>query len=249
MGADMILAVCPSPENLGITDEQAVSLLVRWAVLVDRDKAEEYFEHHSGESLDEAYQERELSEVEDLAASHEEDPALAWARGFIREDLVACYALVKDSRAVARLRLGGQTWLLSGGMSWGDPTEHFSELAKLACTEVFDNPALRSCLDLSTAHIPERVMNRGSSGVTQNILSVHFKHRVECHGHGWIVFLGDEGMDAGAEDWCQAILRVARAAGCYLINFDVDGPVVPFLESFHGSPMEQLAATQEENER
>ena len=249
MGADMILAICPSPENLGITDEQAISLLVRWAATMDREQAERYFEEGGGESLEEAYEERDTTGVEDLAASHEEDPALAWARDFVRDDLIDCFRTVNNSRAVARLQLGGRIWLLSGGMSWGDPTEHFCELAKLASTEVFENPAVRSCLDLSTAHIPEPVMNRGSSGVNQNVLSVHFNHRVESHGHGWIVFLGDRGMDAGAEEWCQSILRVARASGCFLINFDADGPIVPFLESFHGGAMEQLANTHEENER
>ncbi len=250
MGADLIMATCSSPRNLGLSDGQAEALLIRWALSLTRDEADAYLDQVtlSGEnSVDDLYEaEGDATSTELLAATTDPDFPLTWVCKYIADDLIEAYQEVRSRDHVATLRLGGRTYLVAGGMSWGDEPEGCAELMKLDITGVFDSKRVLNLLDLSTAHIPEKILRAGSAGMSQNLLNISFAHRVENHGYGWIIFLGDKDEDYKVEDWAQPIVKLARANNCGFINFDQDGEVCEHLCDYtKGSPLEQLADTRE----
>jgi hypothetical protein len=243
MGADMILAMCPHPQNVGLdSDEAATAALRRWALEMTQSEADVYWDAFSPDGEDtvsEGYAERDVEPLEELAEAGSPSAVLSWAQRFVAAELEAAYIQATESRAVAKTQIAGQVWWIAGGMSWGDEPEGCNCLRKLDFTCVFDLRARQGCLDLSTAHIPPDILKGWNS---ENLMRHAFGWRVVAHEHGWMVFLGDNEGDKKAAPWCQPILRLARAVNCDFINFDKDGDVCAHLPDLSvGTPIEQLA--------
>jgi hypothetical protein len=255
MGADLILAVCSHPRNVGITETgDAVAALWSRANSLDRDKAEAFFSQFcpaGNDQLDEGYQARdeESEPLEELSEAQVEDPALSWARRFIGAELEYAYASIQGSRGCSELYIEGQIWMVAGGMSWGDSPEGYDDVAKLDWSGAFDNQAFCSALDLSTAHIPQVTLEwAGKQYPWGKLLWPAIRDdpnpRCVAHKHGWVIFLGDQEHDKDAESWLQPILKLARAVKARFINFDQDAEVCEHLTDFtQGGPLEQLAST------
>ena len=246
----MIMAVCSSPRNLGLDDDQAIAALCAWAACLTREEAEDYIGTFcpSGEdNLGDLYVAEKEDELEDLAEAHDDDPKLSWARRYIAEDLEESYRSALGTRSVTELSLQGLSWWVAGGMSWGDEPEGYLEISKLDHTGVFDAKRVMSVLDLSTAHAPQAgSMDRLGKWT---LVDQAFPQRTQAHQYGWMIFLGDEDEDKKAADWAKPILRLARHAGCKFINFDEDAEVCEHLHDYtKGGPLEQLATTHEEHE-
>jgi hypothetical protein len=228
MGADLILYWCPDPSDLGLSHEQARARIVAFAQAASREKLEDFIQWYGQgvNDLDEAYEGREEEEpVEQLAEQHDEDPVLSWGRRHMEERLLDAYheTIEDPGRDMADVSVGGATVLVSGGMSHGDePTDSGPLLGMLAWSGIFDLPSRKGVLDLSTAHVPEKLLDEEN-------LRVHW--RCQAHEHGWIVFLGDKSEDEEVDmpEWFKPILKLARASNCLLVNFDKDGDVCDFL--------------------
>ena len=253
MGADMLVSVCSHPRNVGLADEDAPQALYRWAANLDRHGADRFFLTVGGDGLDAMYQDREdPGSLEALGNAHKDDPALAWAQRFLGKYANDSWREVSATRAVTTITLGGQLWFIAGGMSWGEEVKCSRELGLLDMTGVFNNKAFCGCLDLSTDHIPKRILassfRPGFRLSAQNLLSLNFGViRVEEHGFGWMVFLGDKQEDGKAAAWAQPILKMARKTGCRFINFDRDGERSPWLVDFtQGTSLEQLRGAHDE---
>lgn len=251
MGADLILGVCSHPRNVGLGTPPAIeAALHTYAAGVSRGDLEEFFSFFAlggEESLDEAYQERPEAPLEDLAESQDDDPVATWGRRSLAGELVTAYQDAASSTLVTVLLLGGQHWWVAGGSSWGDEPEGCRALTMLDHSGVFDNQAFCSALDLSTAHIPQEVLEwAGQQYPWGKLLWPAIRDepnpRYVAHKCGWIVFLGDQEHDKDAEPWLQPILELARRVSCRFINFDQDGEVCAYLPDHNaGTPLEQLA--------
>lgn len=238
MGANLILYACPDPSNVGLSHEQARARIIAFAAGIDSEKAEEFFQWYAEGCCDlaEAYENREEDEVpvEQLAAAQDEDPALFWGRRCIQKRLLAAYTEVveSDPRDVNTLTLGGMSLMASGGLSHGDdPTDSGKLVGMLEWSGVFNLPQRKGVLDLSTAHIPEQMLE-------ENV--IHTRQRVAVHEHGWVVFIpGDaEAEETLSEEfeWFRPILKLAWASDCLLVNFDKDADVCDLLPVYGEMP-------------
>lgn len=250
MGADMLAAVCSSPRNLGLDDDQARSLLVRWASTLDREQVECFLADAGRLDLTELCRQEREGDLEDLADSQDEDPELCWGRRFVCDKVMEAYEEAAKSRCVGALRLGGQQWWLAGGMSWGDTPTGYDSIAILDSTGCFDAKQVKTLLALSWSHVPTSMWTPSDPQSWQRGISKAFGDiRVVAYEHGWMLFLGDRESDDQAADWAKPILALARAASCRFINFDTDAEVCEHLHDYTaGTPLEQLANTFPENE-
>ena len=241
MSADFVIYTCAHPSNLGLDHDQARSRLKEYALSVDREELNAFFEESGqSETLEEAYLEEvgagpleHLGDMLDADASIE--PDLQWGREQLCSKLLSAYDQTFEdtgSREIAELSLGGLTFLVSGGMSWGDdPTEAGPLLRRLDWTGVFDIEShglnlKGGVLNLSTSHIPHRK-------VLKDVKDLGVYWGCQSHDTGWIVFVGDQpSADSNAADWFRPVLKLARAMGCQLVNFDMDGPETKLLPTY-----------------
>ena len=238
MGADLVIYTCAHPSNLGLTEAEGKEWLRKYAFSATRQLLDAFFEsfgdgngdlhsHYSDAVGD--------GNIEHLAQSQKEDasvdPELDWGRSEFWARLEAAYGDTVENngvRDVTDLVFGGLTYMVSGGMTWGDePTESGPLLSLLDWTGIFDSvqpdgEIRKGVLDLSTTHIPYSFLERQVPD-----LDVHW--RCQSHDAGWIVFLGDEDDDTKAPEWFRPVLKLARALGCTFVNFDKDGPITTLI--------------------
>lgn len=234
MGADMLLTICAGPTNLGLTEAEGLQRIIAYCATATLAEIECYFDIKASDSAEAAYEE-EFGEpptpVELLAETgtpedaQKKIPTLEeWGRGQMKEGLTDAYkeVFVTDSRDVTAFWVDGMQYIATGGMSWGDDTESSGPMRLLDSTGIFDLPVRKGALDLSTAHVPEEMLEW---------VDLKVVHRCQNHEYGWIVFLGDkeEDKDSRMPDWFKPILRLARASNCRFVNFDRDGDTFDLL--------------------
>ena len=232
MGADMILYSCSYPSNLGLNHEGAKDRIRAYCKSMGTGEIEGFLDHVNGESLEELYFEafgeptplEELAELEMENPPDRPDPEI-WARERILKQLLEDYAHIFENgtRETTELRLGGLSYIFSGGVTWGDSVSDACEpIGRLDYTGIFDVFERKGVLDLSTGHIPAKKLRMGAS-------DLNVEHRCQAHEMGWIVFLGNEEEDKNCDAWFKPIVALARAAQCDFINFDRDGDKIEFL--------------------
>jgi len=135
MGADMVLAGCPSP--VAATNEIVDSVVVR-EVLTARVAA---------------LSDKQLAEVADWCCWDEIDAKSAGWQADVRRRLIDCLEVFDNARRdTTELYLCDRWWIFAGGMTWGDPPSEAYELVNaLALTSVTDEPITAAELAASTA--------------------------------------------------------------------------------------------------
>jgi len=240
MGQDLILYCCANPDNLGLDDAAAKVRISLCASMLTEEQVEDYYDSYGFGLLGlNSYMEEYIHQfgspptpTEELSECLVEPPPvqlpepLSWAREQIEQELLNAYVPVeKGYRDINTFTLCGLDYSFSGGMSYGDePTESGRQISRLGWLGAFDIPVRKAVLDLSTAHIPESILN-------ENPADLDVVHRCQAHEYGWIVFLGDkeEDKELPEDSWFMPILKLARSSKSDFVNFDRDGDTFNFL--------------------